>query len=105
MQYRIVSGKFISSRFFTGGMVAMLMIMVTSAMAGNSTFGSNHSKYNNAQYYVRPVAGQTNPWLLPATPKSNPGFQSGSQQPYDYYPQYQPAPQGGQYPDTQNTQS
>jgi hypothetical protein len=89
MQYWTISNKFIASRFFTGGMCGLLMILVTSAIAANVAVDSEYSQYPGLR-----VAGQSNPWALPQTQQNNFDFRSGfQQQPYDYYQQYQPAHQ------------
>ena len=89
MQYWTISNKFIASRFFTGGMCGLLMIMVTSAIAANVAVDSKYSQYPGLR-----VAGQSNPWALPQTQQNNFDFRSGfQQQPYDYYQQYRPAHQ------------
>ena len=103
MQYWTISNKFITSRFFTGGMCGLLMIMVTSAIAANVAVDSEDSQYPGLR-----VAGQSNPWTLPQTQQNNFDFRSGfQQQPYDYYQQYQSAPIETQHPDAQypDTQS
>lgn len=89
MQYWTIYNKFIASRFFTGGMCGLLMIMVTSAIAANVAVDSEYSHYPGLR-----VAGQSNPWALPQTQQNNFDFRSGfQQQPYDYYQQYRPAHQ------------
>ncbi len=93
MRYRIIDNKFIVRRFFTGWIYSLLMIMATSAVADNE----------NSQYSTLRVAEQPNPWALPQTRQSKPGFQPGfQQQPYDYYQQYQSAPIDAQRPDAQS---
>ena len=103
MQYWTISNKFITSRFFTGWICGLLMIMVTPAMTANVVVDSEDPQYP----WLR-VSGQSNPWALPQTQQNNFDFRSGfQQQPYDYYQQYQSAPIETQHPDAQypDTQS
>jgi hypothetical protein len=98
MQYWTINNKFITSRYFTGWMYGLLMMMVTPVIAGNAAVDNEGS-----QYPALRVAEQSNPWVLPQKQESHPGFQPGSrQQPYDYYQQPQPAPMGVKNPGAQN---
>lgn len=81
MQYRVINNKFFTSRFFTGGMCGLLMIMVSpvSADAGNS------------RYSAQEVAEKSNPWALPEKQDNRPVYQ----QPYEYGQQDQRVPKNG----------
>lgn len=81
MQYRVIKDKYCTSRFFTGGMYSLLMIMVSPVIAD----------VGSSQYSVQQVAEGSNPWALPQNQESRPGYQ----QPYEYGQQYQRAPMDG----------
>ncbi len=97
MQYWTINIRFITSRFFTGCMYGLLMIMVTSAIAGDAAEGNEGS-----QYPAPRVVEQSNPWVLPQKQDSRRGYQPEFQQSYDNYQQYQPVPQDAQNPDAQS---
>ncbi len=81
MRYRVIKNKFFTSRFFTGGMYSLLMIMVSPVIADGGS----------SQYSVQRVAEGSNPWALPEKQESRPGYQ----QPYEYGQQYQRVPMDG----------
>jgi len=78
MQYRSINNKISTSRFFTGGMFSLLMIMVLPV---NADAGSS-------QFSVQQVAESSNPWALPAKPQNRNGYPH----PYGYGQQFQSAP-------------
>ena len=81
MRYRVIKNKFFTSRFFTGGMYSLLMIMVSPVIADGGS----------SQYSVQRVAEGSNPWALPEKQERRPGYQ----QPYQYGQQYQRVPMDG----------
>ena len=87
MRYRVIKNKFFTSRFFTGGMYSLLMIMVSPVIADGGS----------SQYSVQRVAEGSNPWALPEKQESRPGYQ----QPYEYEQQNQRAPMDGAFQQSQ----
>jgi len=87
MRYWTTNNKFIMSRFFTGWVYSLLMIIVSPVIADNTAVDSEN--FHNP---ARRVAEQSNPWVLPHTQESQPEFR----QSYDNYQQFQFAPQDAQ---------
>lgn len=96
MRYWRVNNKFIMSRFFTGWMYSLLMIMVPPVLADGSAVNGE-----GIQNPALRVAEQSNPWALPRTKESYSGSQPEFQQPYDGSQQYRSAPQNAQNQDRQ----
>jgi hypothetical protein len=97
MRYWTINNKIITSRFYTGWVYSLLMIMVSPVIADNIAVDSE-----GFQNPALRVAEKANPWAVPQTRENRPGLQPELQQSYDHYPQYQHAPMGTQNPDAQS---
>lgn len=94
MRYWTINNKIITSRFYTGWVYSLLMIMVSPVIADNIAVDSE-----GFQNPALRVAERTNPWAMPQAQEKRPERQPEFQQSYDHY---QHAPMGTQNSDAQS---